>query len=144
MLAIFDKIFLTGCSFWTIIIALSLIALSFVFLVAGVCTHEKSFGGPFSNNETSYHLLLAFWILLNVAWGLFAIVCIVEIITSFVYFTRGMSDIEFVIRFIIYLVILYGLGSLVERIYGDGSRGVGRNTPFQRFQKYMEPPFWNK
>ena len=143
MLAIFDKIFLTGFSFWTIIIALSLIVLSFVFLIAGVCTHEKSFG-PFSNNETSYHLLLAFWILLNVAWGLFVIVCIVEIITSFVYFTRGMSDIEFVIRFIIYLVILFGLGSLVERIYGDGSRGVGRNTPFQRFQKYMEPPFWNK
>lgn len=142
MLTFLDKIFLTGFSFWTTLIALSLIALSFVFLIAGVCTHEKSFCGPFSNNETSYHLLLTFWILLNIAWGLAALVCIVELITSFVYVTRG--SIEFSIRLIIYFIVLVGLGNLVERVYGDGSHGVGHSTPFQRFQKYMEPPLSNR
>lgn len=144
MLAIFDKIFLTGFSLWTFLIALSLIALSFVFLVAGVCTHEKSFGGPFSNNETSYHLLLTFWILSNIVWGLAALVCIVELITSFVYVTQGISSMGVTIRLIIYFLLLIGLGDLVIRVYGDGSVSVGKNTPYQKFQKYMEPPFWNK
>ena len=144
MLTFLDKIFLTGFSFWTTMIALSLIALSFVFLIAGVCTHEKSFGSPFSNNETSYHLLLTFWILLNIAWALAALICIVELITSFVYVTRGVSTMGVTIRLIIYFLTLIGLGDLAIRVYGDGSHGVGYSTPFQRFQKYMEPPFWNK
>jgi len=141
MLTFLDKIFLTGFSFWTILIALSLIPLSLIFLIAGICTHEELYSGPFSNNETSYHLLLVFWILLNIAWGLFMLVCLVEFITSFVYVARETcSGIEFMLRFIGWLIVMVGLGDLVERVYGDGTHAVGRNTPYQKFQKYTEPP----
>jgi hypothetical protein len=144
MFSFFDKILLTGFSFWCMVIALSLIVLSIVFLIVGVCTHSKSFG-PFSNNEDSYHLLLIFLVLLNVAWGLLMLMALVEFIASFVYVIREMfSGTEFMLRFMGWLIVMVGLGNLAERIYGDGSRGVGRNTPYQKFQKYMEPPLKNR
>ena len=144
MFSFFDKILLTGFSFWCIVIALSLIVLSIVFLIAGVCTHEKTYA-VFSNNESSYHLLLVFVICLNIAWSLFLLVFLVEFIANFVYFARGTcSDLGFMLRFVGYILGMAGLGELAIGIYGDGTVAVGRNTPYQRFQKYMEPPLKNR